>query len=344
MQLPELTAPTFSVVICNHNYAAFLGESIASALAQAPRCQVVVVDDGSTDGSRELLATADPRVEVVLQPAAGQLAAYASGFARCTGSVVFFLDADDALRPGALAAIAARFSAGVAKVHVRMDLVDAQGLPLGGHVPSQLVEGDVLGPLQRHGVLYPSPPGSGNAYRRDVLERLFPLPLDANDRVGADFFLIYGSVAFGTVASCGDRSFANYRLHRRAEAPADALVFGNAALGNDEANKVARRYARLRDWLAERTGGRVRLPASFVDFSVQKSVFATAVLDRPYAKALVGSGADLASILRTVWLQPAYGWKKRLGLSAWAVLVVVAPRPTAFRLARYVCNPASRGA
>ncbi|MBW8892360.1 MAG: glycosyltransferase family 2 protein [Burkholderiales bacterium] len=334
-------APSVSIVICNYNYAGFLGEAIASALAQTVPCQVVVVDDGSTDDSRRLLADADPRVEVVLQANGGQLAAYNRGFAACTGDVVIFLDADDALEPQAAATVAPLFDEGVAKVHFRLRMVDADGRAIGGCVPHMLACGDVLAPLVRHGLLYASAPGSGNAYRRSVLARLFPLPVDLADRVGADFFTIYGAAAFGSVASC-EAPLGHYRLHSQGTSSADAMVFGNAALGNNEATKVESRYVRLRAWVAQRTGGAVVYPLRLLDFSVQKSTFAMGVLAKPYLAAVIGSGDVLAQLLKSIWLRREYGAAKCVGLSLWALLVLLAPRALGHRLARHVCNPASR--
>ncbi len=339
--LQALSDPRVSIVICNFNYGRYLQQAIDSALAQQPVCQVIVVDDGSIDESRALLARADPRVEVVLQPNAGQLAAYNSGFERCTGDVVIFLDADDALEPHAVSTIHRLFDEGIVKVHFRMLLVDEAGRALGQTVPANLATGNVLTPLIRHGVLYPSAPGSGNAYRRSVLQRLFPLPVDAVDRVGADFFLIYGVVAFGSVAAC-ESALVRYRLHRPPQAADDALVFGNAAQGNDEAAKVATRYQRLVQWVQLRTAHAVNYSQPFLDFSVQKSPYVLAVFAQPYRSAWWGSRRVLKRLLQAVWLQPAYGLKKKIGLSTWAVLLLLAPRREAMRLARYVCNPASR--
>lgn len=343
LDLPRLLAPPVSIVICNFNYSRYLQEAVTSALVQRPACQVIVVDDGSTDGSRELLARMDARVQVLLQPNGGQLAAYNAGFERCTGDVVIFLDADDALQPHAARALAGLFDAGVVKVHCRMDLVDEVGNELGTIVPATLARGDVATALVQHGVLYPSAPGSGNAYRRSVLQQLFPLPVDASDRVAADFFTIYGSVAFGRVAAC-DAPLVRYRIHRgnHQAQDADSLIFGNAAQGNDEAAKVATRYTRLVAWLAERSGGAIHYAAPFLDFSVQKTPYAAGVLARPYWQAVHSSRSPLRRLLRSLWLQPSFSWKKKLGLSVWAVLVLLAPRPVAAPLARYVCNPVSR--
>lgn len=60
---------TASVVITNHDYAAYLGAAVDSALAQTwPDTEVVVVDDGSTDGSLALLKRYGDRIRLVAQP------------------------------------------------------------------------------------------------------------------------------------------------------------------------------------------------------------------------------------------------------------------------------------
>jgi len=52
--------PLISIIITNFNYAAYLAEAIGSALAQTHKgVEVIVVDDGSTDGSREVIAGFD---------------------------------------------------------------------------------------------------------------------------------------------------------------------------------------------------------------------------------------------------------------------------------------------
>ena len=90
---------TVSVVIANYNMARFVGQAVSSVLEQtsAP-VEVIVVDDGSTDGSREVirdLAAADSRVVVIEQENLGQTRAKNAGVRRATGSVVGFCDADD---------------------------------------------------------------------------------------------------------------------------------------------------------------------------------------------------------------------------------------------------------
>lgn len=84
-----------SVVIPMYNAALFIGEALASVAAQTrPVRQVIVVDDGSTDGSAEIVAR-QPWVTLIRQPHRGIAAALNAGFDRADGVLLAFLDADD---------------------------------------------------------------------------------------------------------------------------------------------------------------------------------------------------------------------------------------------------------
>ena len=90
-------------MITSHNHAAYVIEAVRSALAQtkAPR-EVVVVDDGSTDGSVQLLRElelAEPLVRVVSQPNQGVILARNRALQEATADWVALLDSDDALEP-----------------------------------------------------------------------------------------------------------------------------------------------------------------------------------------------------------------------------------------------------
>lgn len=343
--LPALHAPRISVLVCNFNYAHYIAQTLDSVLAQTLAAhEILVVDDGSTDSSVAVVqGYADRGVRLVVQPNGGQTAAYNTALLHASGDVLLFVDSDDALLPGALAEVAGRFTAGVAKVHFRLALIGPDGALLGGSIPHQLAVGEVATRLLRHGVPHASPPASGNAYRRSVLAPLFPLPLDASDRHGADFFCIYGSALFGDVAAC-PQALGLYRLHR-VEPQLDSLTFGNAAKGQVLEERTQARMARFSAWITERSAGAVRPPRHMLDFSVEKTAYATAVLfGAPQQGRLRRAGARLPTLLRAIWWRAGDRPWHKLGLVGWALLVLVAPRPLALRAARFVCDPASRSA
>jgi len=339
--LPRLIEPRISIVICNYNYGRYVEQAVRSALEQAYPCEVVVVDDGSTDESRDLLAPWADRVTLVLQDNGGQCAAYNAGFLRCTGDVVVFLDSDDYLEPFAAERIARAFERDVAKVLFRLTLIDESGLALGVAIPTLLASGDVRAKLLRSGLLYSSSPGSGNAYRKSVLDRLFPLPRDPHDRHGADFFAIYGAALFGRVVAL-EEALAGYRVHAENGA-SEALVFGNAAQVVAEPARTLERAAPLfRSWILERTEGAIVPPLALGDFSLSKTRFVGRVFGTSYLRGLVEGGAELPTLLQKLWLSDTYSAAFKLGLSGWALAVLVAPRPMGRPLARFVTNPASR--
>jgi glycosyltransferase involved in cell wall biosynthesis len=127
--------PLVSVVIATYNTATYLPLSIRSALAQtyAP-IEVHVVDDGSTDGTQEVLQEfrRDPRVSVHRQPNRGQAAAKNRGIGESTGALVAFLDADDAWHRDKLAVqvplLVASERAGV--IYSDVDCMDQDGAPI----------------------------------------------------------------------------------------------------------------------------------------------------------------------------------------------------------------------
>jgi len=103
--------PLVSVVIPNYNYQRYLGKAIDSALGQGyPRLEVVVVDDGSTDGSRAVISAYDDRVRPCFQENCGLPAARNRGIERAEGKFLLFLDADDWLLPGGVAALVEGFA------------------------------------------------------------------------------------------------------------------------------------------------------------------------------------------------------------------------------------------
>jgi glycosyltransferase involved in cell wall biosynthesis len=103
----SIQTTTFAVVITSYNYRDFVVEAVESALAQSRKpAQVVVVDDGSTDGSDTLLRQhygEDERVTLICGTNGGQFEAFQRGVAAVQAEVVCFLDSDDHWAPDYLA-------------------------------------------------------------------------------------------------------------------------------------------------------------------------------------------------------------------------------------------------
>ena len=105
--IEQETCPEVSVVVPVYNKAPYLAACLESVLAQTlPSLELICVDDGSTDGSREILdrfAERDPRVKVICHDRnRGAAAARNLGLDAANGEFVQFTDADDLLDPDAL--------------------------------------------------------------------------------------------------------------------------------------------------------------------------------------------------------------------------------------------------
>lgn len=152
-----MSSPTVSVIIPNYDYAHFLRETIDSVLAQTyPKIEIVVVDDGSSDASKDILEGYGDQIQAIFQQNQGVSAARNNGAKMSHGEYVAFLDADDSWLPTKIEKQVKRFEQDekLGLVHVGVDEVDAEGNSLLKRLEG--LEGDVaddLLMLKREGVL-----------------------------------------------------------------------------------------------------------------------------------------------------------------------------------------------
>jgi glycosyltransferase involved in cell wall biosynthesis len=318
-----------SIVIDNYNYAGFVGAAIESALAQThPDVEVVVVDDGSTDGSREVIAGFGARVRAVYQENGGQTAALNAGVAACRGDIVFFLDADDRLRPEAAARVAAAMAPAASAVQFCLETIDGDGRSLGGVYPPmppnwtpQRIRETVL----RDG-LYPYPPMSGNAFARWFLEKAMPLPT-ALFRYGADGPLNAVAPLYGDVVVLpdvlGEYRFHGGNHHAQAGLAAEKFLYNVA---------VDRRRAAFLRWHCEALG--IFLPDDVLDrswFHLQYRLAALKLCRERHPVPTDTLPRLVRYIARAARRAPAPAMT-RLLVVLWAMLAAMAPRRAAERL------------
>ena len=190
-----------SIVISSYNYARFLPVAIDSALAQTHRgTEVVVVDDGSRDGSAEVIRAYGSRVIPLIKSNGGQASAFNEGFKLSRGDVVIFLDSDDYLAPDTVARAVELFrDPAVSKVHWNLAVGEESGVATRSLVRDHLSEGDLRDVVLHKGADgYTWPPTSGNAWARRYLEKALPIP-EREFNTCPDLYLATLAPLYGTV-------------------------------------------------------------------------------------------------------------------------------------------------
>ncbi|MGK7899364.1 MAG: glycosyltransferase family 2 protein [Xenococcus sp. (in: cyanobacteria)] len=209
-----LKQPLVSIIVNNYNYAQFLSEAIASACNQTyPQVEVIVVDDGSIDNSRDIISSWKDSIIPVYKENGGQASAFNAGFATSKGDIVLFLDADDYLFPEAVERIVSVWQTDTVKAHFMLKGIDAVGESLGYTYPARgeyLGRGNVIPKLLSKGV-YGVAPTSANALSRDALSQIFPIE-EEKYRISADGYLAT-AIAFSGKIVALEETLGAYRVH-----------------------------------------------------------------------------------------------------------------------------------
>lgn len=232
---PLPAPPTFAVVVPVFEGAATVTETIDSILAQEPPpAQLVVVDDGSRDGLGEVLAPYAKRIDLAVEPHRGVAAARNSGWRRCSADFVVFVDSDDVLLPGKIAALSR-----LGQARPDLDLLatdmyfEREGVRAGrfGEANPFPTERQRETILERCFIVQP-------AFRRSALERI--RGFDESLTTGEDWDCVLRLILSGSSAGLFNTPLAVYRIHpgsltdRRPETFGDrARIVAKAATGPD---------------------------------------------------------------------------------------------------------------
>jgi GT2 family glycosyltransferase len=212
-----LSRPLVSVLIDTYNHEKFIEQAVTSVLEQnfpAADYEILVVDDGSTDGTAEIVKKFAPRVDYLAKKNGGQASAFNFGIPKCRGEIVAFLDGDDWWEPNKLATVIAEFGSHLEIGAVGNGLyeVDEDGKRLFLNIPDRRYSCHFRDLEEaRHFVELKSYLGTSRlAIRRGILERILPLPEDL--LVEADEFLATLAVAFSGCIVL-DQPLTSYRFH-----------------------------------------------------------------------------------------------------------------------------------
>lgn len=239
---------TVSVVIPTYNYGRFIAEAIESALAQTYTiAEIIVVDDGSTDETEDVVRRFGEKVRYIKQQNAGVCAARNIGVESSTGDFIAFLDADDIWLSNKIEKQVAKFAEDMefGLVHCGMREFDnATGVTIRQHLEGG--EGWVADDL----LLWEKPvvigPGGSLLVRRDVINAVGGFDTDIN--VGEDWDFCYRVARHYKVGFVRE-TLVDYRNHgvnahmNVAEMERGMSRFYEKAFSTDDANvlKLKRR-------------------------------------------------------------------------------------------------------
>lgn len=201
------SGPLVTILINNYNYGRFLTDAIDSALNQTYRnLEVIVVDDGSTDDSREIIASYGDRIIPVVKENGGQASAFNAGFAASRGEIICLLDSDDSFDPCKVESVVPHCRPNSMLYH-RLRLEPGADIFPPYNAPKDFYRFA----RQYRFVPYVGSPTSGLVFRRELALRLMPLPTQYV-RTCADDFIVRSAALIGEVIGIPD-VLGSYRIH-----------------------------------------------------------------------------------------------------------------------------------
>jgi glycosyltransferase involved in cell wall biosynthesis len=311
----------FSIIIINYNYGRFVGQAIESALAiDWPDKEIIVVDDGSLDDSRNVISSFGDRITAIFKANGGQTSAANAGFGRSTGDAVIFLDADDMLLPSVAQQVISVWKRGIAKVQYGLIPVDERLKPLGRCSPiyTERNTPEWAARSMRETGTYLSSPTSGNAWSRDFLSEVFPLPTRDTDCLSHyDVFLARLAPFFGDVVSLTTNQFL-YRWHGSNDSLSGSLYkYINRLNHENIVHKLA--VAQLQK----------KTRASSLSFENEHYAMLSLIVRRFFPSHYQ---APIAGVLLRYWravCRGEFSSRKKFFLVFWSLVVVASPRPLA---------------
>ena len=212
--------PLVSIIIDNYNYARFLPEAIESAINQTySPIEILVVDDGSTDDFREIIAKYQSRIIPILKENGGNNSAINAGVRHSKGEIICLLDADDFYYPNKVAKIVNSFENGLSNikpmlVHHLLEVWDDASKKRTGQLKGRAHNSpyNLYDHAKRHKfIAFETGPTSSISINRALADLLFPLP-EGRAKSWADDFIVLGASLVAELHSV-NCSLGGYRAH-----------------------------------------------------------------------------------------------------------------------------------
>ena len=206
-------------IINNYNYANYICDAIDSAMSQTvPFDEIVIVDDGSTDNSREIILNkirSNEAAKSYFKDNGGQMSALNYGFEKSSGDIICFLDSDDILKPNYLENTLDFFARNVGCDYLFCAIETfGQTSSVKLRYPSDRDLGITLVRVNHMKSLY----GIGGststlAIRRSIVEKVLPYPHFEDWKLRADDVLGFGASMVGAHKYFNSSPLVLYRIH-----------------------------------------------------------------------------------------------------------------------------------
>jgi glycosyltransferase involved in cell wall biosynthesis len=336
--VPSIAHAKLSILIANYNYEQFVADTVKSALAvDWPSKEIIVIDDGSTDGSRAVLESFGDRITTIFKENGGQRTAFNAGFERATGDIVIFLDSDDVLAPSIMRELASQWTPSTVKAQVLMQTIDAKGAPLPSVFPQlrKAPTPDQIRLWQRLTGYYPTPPASGNIYSRKMLEQIFPLADEGFQ--WTDTYCISAAPFFGDVITIA-KPLCGYRVHGRNAGAVSVL--------NVEQIRRDLRHGLAMFEYTRKLGDKRGAPISHAAPWNSLWLLPYRVASYKFGRSEHPIASD--NFLRLFWdtiracLTPQGNGRTSLALGLWVVAVMLSPKAVSKNIALWRFSPQSR--
>ena len=218
--------PLVSVLISAHNYGRFIDDCIESLLSQTfPRkdMEIIVVDDGSTDDTRDRIKKYHGSIKYIYQENKGQGASVNTGFQNSCGEIIVLMDADDYCAKNKIECIVDCYNKYNCEVlfHNLTVVGEGHGLRMEDYnlCTAEKIDRDMyrftLDNIIKKGIFPPQPPTSGHSYKRRVFAKLLPVP---EEYISASDMYLGLYVLFNCDIYYFHTSLGYYRQHSSSDA------------------------------------------------------------------------------------------------------------------------------